>query len=273
MSQIRTEPGVSSSLLRYWELSRSPFENTPDPTFLYPSREHTEALLRLRYAVEAEKGCAMLTGEYGCGKTILVRTLIHRLGSESFEIALIQYPFFSRATFLSEVLQQFGQTAEGGERSQWFQQISAFVYRNFGRKRKSLLILDEAHMIDDPRVLEEIRLLLNIQLEDCFLIDIILVGQPELREKILLHPQLEQRIAIRYHLHRFSREDTLRYVRHRLDVAGRRKLLFTEPALHLIFQQSNGVPRRINNIADLCLFEGFRRRNPQVDEKIVRSVI
>ncbi|MGW8179637.1 MAG: ExeA family protein, partial [bacterium] len=125
---------------------------------------------------------------------------------------------------------------------------------------------------DDPKVFEEMRLLLNIQLEDRFLVNLLLVGQPELREKIMRYPQLDQRVAVKCHLHRFDHGNTANYVQHRLKVAGSERGLFQLEVLYQIHKMSNGVPRRINNIADMCLLEGANRKAQVVDERILKSI-
>jgi general secretion pathway protein A len=259
--------------LEYWRLKEKPFENTPDRRFLFPSENHRDALYKLLYAITSEKGCAMLSGEYGCGKTVLVRTVVNELDLSSHEIALINYPFFDRNDFLKEVVHQFGR--EPGERSrvELFRELSQLFYENVTQGKKNILVIDEAQIIDDPQVFEELRLILNIQLEDRFLINVLLVGQPELREKTMLYPQLDQRIAIKCHLHRFDHENTAKYVAHRLKVAGCESEIFTEEALYLVHKISNGVPRRINNVADLCLLEGATRKVRSVDGEVFKFIV
>ena len=259
--------------LEYWDLKEKPFENTPDRRFLYPSENHREGLARLQYAVHNEKGCAMLSGEYGCGKTVLVRTLISSLDLSNYEIALINYPFFDRTTFLREVAHQFGRDPGERPRIEIFRDLSQFFFDNVTEGRLNLLIIDEAQIIEDPQVFEELRLILNIQLEDRFLINVLLVGQPELREKIMLYPQLDQRIAVKWHLHRFDHQNSASYMRHRLNVAGCKRDLFSEEALYLVHKISNGVPRRINNVADLCLLEAANREMKIVDGDVLKYVV
>jgi len=255
--------------LEYW----NPFENTPDRRFLYPSDNHREGIRRLLYAITCEKGCAMLSGEYGCGKTVLVRTVVSELDLGSYVIALINYPFFDRDSFLREVAHQFGHDPGNKSRIELFRELSQLFYENVSQGKKNILIIDEAQIIDDPQVFEELRLVLNIQLEDRFLINILLVGQPELREKVMLYPQLDQRVAVKCHLHRFDHEDTAAYVRHRMTVAGAQDELFTEEALYLVHKISNGVPRRINNVADLCLVEGMQREVKRIDGEIFKYIV
>lgn len=259
--------------LDYWKLRDKPFENTPDRRFLYPSQNHQDGIQRLLYAIQNEKGCAMLTGEYGCGKTILVRSVLGTLDLANYEIALINYPYFDRNSFLREVIQQFGEDPLDRPRVELFRRLSQLFFDNVNQGKVNILVIDEAQIIEDPQVFEELRLILNIQLEDRFLINILLVGQPELREKIMLYPHLDQRIAIKWHLHRFDHENTAAYVRHRLKVAGCEREIFTEEALYLVHKISNGVPRRINNLADLCLLEGSTRKLEMVDGEVFKYVV
>ncbi len=259
--------------LNYWRLHQKPFENTPDPRFLYPSLQHREGLQKLLYAIGGDKGCALLTGEYGCGKTILVRTIVQNLDEEYFDVGLINYPIFDRDNFLREIAAQFGEDCDDCSRVQLFRHLSRFFYDNVERNRRNVVVIDEAQLIDDPQVFEELRLLLNIQLEDRFLLNILLVGQPELRERIMGYPQLDQRIAVKFHLHRFDHKETVHYIRHRLEIAGCQQSVFTPEALYLIFKVSNGIPRRINNLADLCLLQGANSRVERINEEIIKRVL
>jgi general secretion pathway protein A len=258
--------------LEYWGLREEPFKNTPDWRFLYPSKNHQSSLQTLQYGLSSEKGAAMLTGEYGCGKTVLTRAIANTLHRDKYEIALINCPFFDRDNFLKEVCFQFGQDPGDVSISELFRRLSQLFFDNLTEGRKNILIIDEGQIIDDSQVFEEIRLLLNIQLEDRFLINLLLVGQPELREKIMQYPQLDQRIALKCHLHRFDRKNTANYVQHRLQVAGSDRDIFGPEVLYQIHRISNGVPRRINNIADLCLLEGANRKVRQIDEQILKCI-
>lgn len=259
--------------LEHWGLQEKPFENTPDPRFLYPSAEHREALQKLTYSIREEKGCSLLTGEYGCGKTILTRAMVNGLDHDVYDIALINYPIFDRLNFLKEIMYQFGSEHTDGNRIELFRGLSQFAFENVQRQKRNLLIIDEAQLIEDREVFEEMRLLLNIQLEDRFLLSIVLVGQPELREKVMEYPQLEQRIALKFHLHRFDYQDSVNYVHHRLKIAGGQAEVFAEETLYLIYKISYGVPRRINNICDQCLLEGFERKVEKIDPEIIRAVL
>lgn len=257
--------------LEYWGLKEKPFENTPDPRFFYSSKMHTEALSRILYALTNNKGCVLLTGEYGCGKTALVRKVIEALDPDRYELALINYPIFSSNEFLREVLFQYGEDNVAGTKLELFHRVSAFGYDRMQKGKQNVLAIDEAQLIEDPEIFEQIRLLLNLQLEDKGLMSIFLVGQPELRERIMAYPQLDQRIGVKYHIHYFAQDDVIAYVRHRLRIGGATREIFTTDAYVAIARMSHGVPRRINNICDLCLLDGSTTRVEMIDESIVRK--
>jgi general secretion pathway protein A len=256
--------------LEYWGLSDKPFENTPDPRFFYSSQMHQEALNRILYGVTNNKGCVLLTGEYGCGKTAMLRKLIESLDPDRFELALLNYPIFSASEFLREVLFQYGADNSAGSKLELFHRISTFGFDNLKLGKQNLLMIDEAQLIEDADIYEQMRLLLNLQLEDQGLLTLFLVGQPELRDRIMMYPQLDQRIGIRYHLHYFAEDDVAGYIRHRMMIAGGTRDVFAPEAISMIAKISHGIPRRINNMCDLSLLEGMIMRAQLVDEAVVK---
>jgi len=258
--------------LEHWGFQEKPFENTPDPKFFYSSRMHTEALTRILYALTNNKGCVLLSGEYGCGKTAIVRKVIESLDPGVYEVALINYPIFSPNEFLREVLFQYGIEVKPGTKLELFHRVSAFGYENLQKGKQNVLVIDEAQLIEDAEIFEQMRLLLNLQLEDRGLISIFLVGQPELRERIMAYPQLDQRIGIRYHIHYFGHDDVVGYIRHRLAIAGVKHEIFTPDGYSAVSRTSHGIPRRINNICDLCLLEGASAGVRLIDESIVKNI-
>ena len=258
--------------LDYWELKEPPFENTPDPRFLYPSEQHREALRQLLSAIGEEKGCALLTGEYGCGKSHLIRTIVDNLHESQYEVALVNYPIFQGEEFLEEILRQFGQDGEGASRVDYFRELLRFFYQNVTNNKRNILIIDEAQIIDDPAVYEELHALLDMQIEERLLLNVHLVGQPELAEHLKNHPQLDQRITVKFHLERFDHQDTANYIKYRLSIAGCAKELFSDAALYLIYAISKGIARRINNLCGLCLLEGANQKVRIIDEEIIKLV-
>jgi general secretion pathway protein A len=257
----------------YWELSEPPFDNSPNPKFFYLSPEHEEALVRLVYTVRHRKGCGMLIGEYGCGKTTLSRALIQRLEAERYEIGLLTNPSWNAVEFLREALYQLGVESKENSKSELLHQLNEVFFRNFREGRDTVLIVDEAQLIDDDGVFEELRLLMNFQTDDRFLVTLLLIGSPELAGKVRRLKHLDQRITIRYHLNTLDAAHTSAYVAHRLRMAGRTTPIFTDDAVKLIFDFTRGTPREINNLCDVALLVGYTKRAREIGEKIVAEVI
>ncbi len=259
--------------LEYWGLKRFPFENVPDPDFMYYSPEHEEALARLLYVVKENKGIVLLTGEIGSGKTMLSRVLMQRLPDAKFDIGLMTNPILKPLDFLREILHNLGlNPARNSPKSRLLKLLNDKVLENLRNGTTTLLIFDEAHLISKA-TFEEIRLLMNFQLNDRFMLTIILFGQPELSGIIKEIRQLDQRIAIRYHLNSFSFDETLKYIDIRLKKAGLANSIIDRQALDEIYDYSKGVPRLINNICDMSLMVGFISKAKAVDSGIIREAI
>jgi len=257
----------------YWGLREPPFDNSPNPRFFYLSPEHEEALVRLMYAVRQRKGCAMLTGDYGCGKTTLSRALVQRLEAERYEIGLVTNPCWTALDFLREVLYQLGVDTEDTRKPELLHRLNDVFFKNFQAGRDTVVIIDEAQLIEDAAVFEELRLLLNFQTDDRFLVTIVLIGTPELTARVRALTHLDQRIAIRYHLNALDDTHTASYIAHRLRTAGQPRQLFRDEAIRLIFDFTRGTPREINNICDIALLVGYSRQAPDIDAKIVAEVV
>lgn len=260
----------------YWGFKEKPFENTPDPRFMYYSLKHEEALMRLLYAVREKKGAAMLSGEYGSGKTLLSRVVMARLLNEDdrYKVALIVNPAIPKEELLSEIVYQFGQEITKEDRkSELLHKLNDLLYRNVSDKRHSVIIIDEAQTIEDEATLEELRLLLNFQLNEMFLLTLLLIGQPQLKDNIDKVPQLKQRLAIKYHLDALDINETGQYISHRCRVAGREESPFSDQAIGLIYNASGGMPREINNLCDLCLVIGLGEKATAINEDIASQVI
>jgi len=262
----------------YWGLRERPFVNTPDPRFLYYSSEHEEAFSRLMYAVQGNMGGCMLTGVFGCGKTLLNQTLVETLEkSGNYRIAFVANPFLSHIELLRMIAHSLGAGNLPEKKTEiltdfLLQKIEEILHNNNNDGKHTVVIIDEAHIIEDKLIFEELRLLLNFQLKDRFLLTLILSGQPELKKNVDNIKQLSQRIPIRCHLERFGPEDTKNYILYRLQVSGRTQAAFTPEAFNLIHARSGGIPRRINNICDMCLLVGSSKHAGIIDEEIVKEV-
>ena len=258
--------------LEYWGLQKFPFENAPDPEFMYYSSEHEEGLVRLVYAVKRNKGAVLLTGEIGCGKTMLSRVFIQQLPDTEFDIGLMTNPSLGPIDFLKETIYQIGLDSRSNSKTELLSLLNDRMLENAKNSRSTLLIIDEAQLILKD-TFEEIRLLLNFQLNDRYLLNLILLGQPELREIIRGYKQLDQRIAIRYHLNPLNLEEMKQYISFRLEKAGRGESIFTPAAIEEIYNYSQGVPRKINNVCDLSLLIGFSAKSEQIDDDIIKKVL
>ncbi len=260
--------------LEYWKFNEKPFENTPDPRFLYRSSNHEEALVRMSYCIGEAKGAAMLTGEYGSGKTVLTRVLVKELlkDDQKFKLALIVNPSFSATDFLREIIFQFDHTLLKGSKLNLIHRLNEILYKGMSEGKKAVVIVDEAQAIKSNSMYEELRLLLNFQMNDRFLLTLLLVGQPELKKKVDKIPQLKQRLAITYHLSGLSESDVIKYIDYRCAVAGKQESVFTEDASKVIGKRAEGIPRRINTICELALLQGMLERKERIDARIVEKV-
>ncbi len=240
----------------FFGFATKPFGKTPDPSFLYESPQHQEALARLEYAVE-EKELAVLVGEIGSGKTTLSRALIDRLG-DSRPVVLMINPRLTPTQLLRSITIALG-LQPARLRSDLLEQIHTKLFELYESRREPVLIIDEAQMIPSKSTFDEIRLLTNFQLDDQNLLSVLLIGQPELERRLdrLHYAPLRQRIGLRYHLGPLSLEDTIAYIEHRIHVAGGRRNPFSDEAMAQIHALSGGIPRLINTLATTALLDAF----------------
>ena len=260
----------------FWGLKQKPFENTPDPKFIYYSAHHQEALSRMLYVAQERKAAALLTGEYGSGKTLLSRVFLEEIQKENrYQSAFIFNPRLSSLELIKEIVFQL--EAEDSNDSSLnkidlLHKLHRVLSSNYDAGKYNIVIIDEAQAILQQDVFEELRLLLNFQLDNVCLLTIFLIGQSGLIEKINNFPQLKQRLAIKFHLQALNEEETMLYIQHRLNVAGTKKAIFEEEAYKEIYLNSFGIPRQINNICDLALLVGFGSALDRIDKQTIIKV-
>ena len=259
---------------RYFQLRERPFALSPDPEYLYPSKVHQEALNYLRYGIEGHAGFVVITGEIGSGKTTMLQSLLGRLDRNT-SVARIVNTMLDPRELLDAIMLDFGMDPTGMSKPVLLHRLAEFLVAQRQANRLVLLVIDEAQNLSLP-ALEEIRMLSNLETEKSKLVQIIMIGQPELREKLGLPQlqQLRQRITVSYHLQPLDAEETSAYVNHRLRRAALGPAVeFPREVTDLIHSRSRGVPRIINVIADATLLfaYGVDRRN--VDVEITREAL
>ena len=242
----------------HWHLAARPFDHSADARFYYPSESQQGALLKLRYALENRRGAALLTGAAGLGKTLLTQTLTRQLClslSPKVHLVFPQMPAGQLLAYLADELGAAGGPAQNVEQS--LRRIETRLRENAKAGKHAVIVIDEAHLLDDFQALETVRLLLNLEHEARPLASFLLTGQTSLLLAIERHPDLEERLAVKCLLRRFMPEETMGYIQHRLTAAGAKRAIFTDGALEAIHQETLGIPRRINRLCDLALLVGF----------------
>lgn len=256
--------------LEYYGLSEPPFTITPNPKFLFYSAKHREAFNHLLYGIKERKGFVQLTGEVGAGKTTLCRALLEQL-PETFSTALILNPVLDADQLVKAVAMEFGLDVRGCDRLETVAIINDFLLRQMSEDRESVLIIDEAQDLTND-LLEQVRLLSNLETDDRKLLQIVLMGQPELRDRLNDHGlrQLRQRITVRYHLKPLTKQELAQYVQHRLQVSGANGVpYFTRPALWRLYNYTQGVPRLVNAVCDKALLAGYVEQSDRIDWRLI----
>jgi general secretion pathway protein A len=261
--------------LEFYKLTEYPFNITPDPRFLYFAPHHKEAYDHLMYGIQRRMGFIELTGEVGSGKTTLCRAVLADL-DETVDTALILNPSLTETQLLRSMLHDFGLTVSGRDRLAYISTLNDFLLARSHEGTNVALLIDEAQNLS-PQLMEQIRLLSNLETDQQKLIQIVLCGQPELRER-LSRPdlrQLRQRITVRYHIPPLTQGDTSLYIQHRLQVAGAdgRAVLFGDDAVREVFRFARGTPRLINAVCDNALLAGYVARVRTIDARCIKQAI
>jgi putative secretion ATPase (PEP-CTERM system associated) len=256
----------------FFGLHEAPFNITPNPRFLFRSRSHQEALAYLQRGIVERQGFIAITGEVGTGKTLLCRTLLDHVG-DNVRTALIFNSFMSELDLLRSINEDFGIATSGATRKEFIDTLHRFLIQEFSAGRNAVLIIDEAQNLAVP-VLEQIRMLSNLETERGKLLQIVFVGQPEFQQQLASPElrQLNQRIALRYHLRPLKRQETEDYIHHRLVVAGSRgNVQFSRGAFTAIFWLSKGIPRAINLLCDRAILAAYVHGTHRINTKHIRQ--
>jgi len=259
----------------YWHLTQKPFENYADPRFYYPGETHQAALLKLRYAIENRRGAALLAGPSGSGKTLVLSMLQETLGETFTPFRHLVFPQMSTADLLAYLANEL----DGSERDAAdlsvpgsIRRIERFLGENAKAQRHAVLAIDEAHLIEDARTLEALRLLLNFESAGRPTLTLLLTGQAGLLPTLERMPQLEERLAVKCLVRPLTEKETGEYVTHRLKVAGATRTIFEPDALPALHALTHGIARRINRLCDLTLLIGFAEEQQTITAGHFESV-
>ena len=257
----------------YWGLSEAPFANVPNPKFFCPVKTHQDAQERLLYVTRSGKGSALLTGEVGCGKSTLGRVLLTHLDETRYDVALVLNPALAPEELLYEVALQLGLSSPPTRRSELFRTLGDHLLGTAGTGKTTVLIIDEAHTIKDDAIFEDLKALLNFQLNERNLIAMVLLGLPPLRDRIARQRSFREQLAVRLSLDNLNEQEADFYIDFRLKRAGAVRPIFTHDAVRQIYSETGGTPRAINTLCDLCLFEASRRKAKDIDAALVKLAL
>jgi general secretion pathway protein A len=261
---------------KFYRLTRNPFELSPDPYFFYPTPRHNEALALLNYGVLRRKGFVVVTGEVGTGKTLLVRCLLDSLSQQKVAFAYIYNPVLTVQGFLEQVLTDLGLSAAVRTKSEALARLNNYLMTRSREDLTTALVVDEAQLLSWD-LLEEVRLLTNLETTNHKLLQIVLAGQPELDRRLDSHQlrQLKQRVGLRYNLFPLEFKEVEGYIHRRLELAGAEpdeKPIFPRETVEAIYDVSGGIPRLVNTLCENSLMLGFGLQADQITAAIVREV-
>lgn len=266
--------GAPMDYLDFYELTQEPFSNAPVSRFYYDSAQHSQALVRLMYALNAMKGLALLVGDIGAGKTTLARRLLDALDEREYEAALlvIIHRDITSDWLLRRIAIQLGVDAPDGDKLMLLSQLYRRLVEIYESGKKAVVLIDEAQMLDTRELMEEFRGLLNLEVPERKLLSFVFFGLPEIDDNLKQDPPLAQRVALRVRLDPFDLDSTDAYVRHRLRMAGAKRSLIDAEGMKTLHRATGGVPRLINTMCDNALLEGAIGRKETLDAELMRGV-
>jgi general secretion pathway protein A len=259
----------------YWGLTSSPFRAGGEEAFYYPAEAHQGALMKLRYALESRQEAALLVGPAGTGKTMLIGELRRRMPQHLAPWVHVVFPEMSNRELIAYIADEIGAPRSDSHSTtldRGVRRIQEFLAESADRGRTPVLVVDEAHLLDDVRGLETLRLLTNFQAQGRPSFTLLLVAQPPILSTLARMPSLEQRLAVKALLQPFSQEETACYVNHRLQAAGRDTTIYESAALEALHQQTGGIARQINRLCDLTLLVGYAEQQETITADCVASV-
>lgn len=256
--------------LEYWGLAEPPFLLDPDPRFAYARGDHQEGLARVLFGITQLGGLVVITGEVGCGKTLLAESVAAALDSEGLRVGAVANPPRSASALLGAILLAMGAESSGGSAAKRGERIRARLSMAHSQGRRVVVLIDEAQRLD-ARALDEVRMLTN-PAGGVPGLPVVLLGQPELTARIAAQPQVAQRVVVRYHLAAMDADEVDAYVRHRIRVAGGTRRLVSKRAARAVHEETGGVPRLVNMLLANALFVGAARGDAQVDEDTIRDL-
>ncbi len=259
--------------LEFYGFKEKPFTLIPDPSFLYLSEQHEMALTMLKYGLESQAGISVISGEVGSGKTTLIRTVLQQM-DDDIEVGLISNAHSAFGDLLQWVLMAYKIDNDAKDKAGRYQILVDFLINNYGENKRTVLIIDEAQNMS-AETLEELRLISNINADKHLVIQLILVGQPELLEMLQRHQlrQLAQRVSVDYKLKGLGYKETVAYIKYRLVTAGGNETLLSKYAIACVYYHSGGIPRLINTLCDFALVFGYADRTKHIGLDLVLDVL
>ena len=260
--------------LEYYKLNEHPFPNVVDNKFYYNSPQQSQALTKLKYAVDTRKGLAVVIGNIGTGKTTLARRILEELDEEHYEAALlvIIHSTVSSEWLFKKFAIQLGVKNVSENKVELLGEIYKRLNEINEEGKKAVVMMDEVQMLNSKEIMEEFRGLLNMEMEGGKMVNFIFFGLPELEHVLSLDEPLKQRVAVRIKLTPYDTDDTKEYINHRLKIAGSPDSIFTDEAINSIYKYSNGIPRLINTICDNALLEGYLFKHSVIDDSVIKTV-